>query len=139
AAERYLRAGQYDLVIGNPPGNDEYSGTNRAEVEQQWALRFGHDDAGLMDHHCYLRRAIELARPDAGRVCMLLPEGLLARDNRGLPLLRHELMRSCELRAVISLPRVFRNNNARMSIVYLVRSLQPDPKAKVLMVNVEPT
>src|SRR5204863_9660928 len=82
---------------------------------------------------------IELARPDAGRVCMLLPEGLLARDNRGLPLLRHELMRSCELRAVISLPRVFRNNNARMSIVYLVRSLQPDPKAKVLMVNVEPT
>jgi len=139
AAERHLRVGQYDLVIGNPPGNDEYSGTNRAEVARQWSVRFGHVDAGLMDHHCFLRRAVELASPDGGRVCMLVPEGLLTRDNRGMPILRQELMLVCELRAVISLPRVFRNNNARMAIIYLIRNPHPDPNRKVLMASVEPT
>jgi type I restriction enzyme M protein len=139
AAERYLRAGQYDVVIGNPPGNDEYSGTNLDEVAKLWATKYGHADGGLMDHHCFLRRAVELARPDGGRVCMLLPEGLLARDNRGMPALRQELMRNCELRAVISLPRVFRNNNARMAITYLVRTARPNAKRQVLLANIEPT
>jgi hypothetical protein len=139
AAEPHLRKGKYDLVIGNPPGNDEYSGTNRTEIERQWAERFGHDEGGLMDHHCFIRRAVELARPDRGRICMLVPEGLLARDNRGMPRLREELMRECELRAVISLPRVFKNNNARMAIVYLVRNPRWNAKRKVLLASVEPT
>ena len=77
-AEPYLRPGRYDLVIGNPPGNDEYSGSNRAEIKRQWVERFGHAEGGLMDHHCFLRRAVELARPNGGRVCLLVPEGLLA-------------------------------------------------------------
>ena len=87
-AEPHLRAGRYDLVIGNPPGNDEYSGTNRSEIARQWEKRFGHTEGGLMDHHCFIRRAIELAKPDGGRICLLVPEGLLTRDNRGMPALR---------------------------------------------------
>jgi hypothetical protein len=139
SAERYLRAGEYDVVIGNPPGNDEYSGTNSAHVAQIWATKYGHTEGGLMDHHCFLRRALELARPEGGRICMLLPEGLLARDNRGMPALRQELMRNCELRAVISLPRVFRNNNARMAITYVVRTARPNANRKVILANIEPT
>lgn len=135
-AEPHLRPGQYDLVIGNPPGNDEYSGSNRAEIERQWAVRFGHAMRGLMDHHCFIRRAVELARPDGGRVCLLVPEGLLARDNRGMPLLREELLADCELRAVISLPRVFKNNNARMAIVSLVRGACKSTRSKVLMAEI---
>ncbi len=137
AAERYLRGGYYDLVIGNPPGNDEYSGTNRCEIVRQWTERFGHVEGGLMDHHCFIRRAVELARPDGGRICMLVPEGLLARDNRGMPRLRSELIRNCELRAVISLPRVFKNNNARMAIVYLVRNPLWNANRKVLLASVQ--
>jgi type I restriction enzyme M protein len=138
AAEPHLRPGQYDLVIGNPPGNDEYSGTNREEIMRLWEERFGHTEGGLMDHHCFIRRAVELARPAGGRICLLVPEGLLARDNRGMPRLRHELMQECELRAVISLPRVFKNNNARMAVLYLVRNPQWNRTRRVLMASVLP-
>ena len=78
----HLRSGAHDLVIGKPLGNDEYSGSNREEIARQWAARFGHAEGGLMDPYCFLRRAVELARPDGGPVCLLVPEGLLARGNR---------------------------------------------------------
>ena len=135
-AEPHLRPGRYDLVIGNPPGNDEYSGTNRAEIARQWEKRFGHTEGGLMDHHCFIRRAVELTRPGGGRVCLLVPEGLLTRDNRGMPALRHELARECDLRLVITLPRAFKGNNARMAIVYLVRSSRPVQNRKVILAEV---
>ncbi len=135
-AESHLRPGQYDLVIGNPPGNDEYSGTNRHEIARQWERRFGHSEGGLMDHHCFVRRAIELARPDGGRICLVLPEGFLTRDNRGMPALRQAVACECELRLVITLPRVFKNNNARMAIVYMVRSPSPDSRRKVQLAEV---
>jgi N-6 DNA Methylase len=139
AAEPHLRAGEYDLVIGNPPGNDEYSGTNPDYVAQLWAERFGHDAGGLMDHHCFIRRAIELAKPNGGRICLLVPEGLLSRDNRGVPQLRHEILRECELRAIISLPRVFKNNHAQMAVLYLARNTRWNAEHKVLMASVRPT
>ena len=135
-AEQHLRPGRYDLVIGNPPGNDEYSGTNRNEIRQQWQKRFDHSEGGLMDHHCFVRRAMELARPNGGRICLLVPEGLLTRDNRGMPALRLALARDCELRLVITLPRAFKDNNARMAIVYLVRSSRPTRNRKVVLAEV---
>ncbi|HVC97317.1 MAG TPA: N-6 DNA methylase [Pirellulales bacterium] len=136
-AERHLAPGRYDVVIGNPPGNDEYSGSNRDEVVRRWEEWFGHHRGGLMDHHCFIRRAVELAKPDGGRICLLLPEGLLARDNRGIFDLRHQLLRDCELRAVISLPRVFKNNNAKMAVVYLARNPKWNRRRRVLMASVE--
>jgi len=135
-AEPHLLPGQYDLVIGNPPGNGKYSGSNRDEIVRQWAARFGQAKRGLMDHHCFIRRAVELARPDGGRVCLLVPEGLLSRDNRGMPALREALLGDCELRVVISLPRVFKNNNARMAIVYLVRCVRKRAARKVLLAEI---
>ena len=134
--EPHLRSGRYDLVIGNPPGNDEYSGTNRNEISRQWEERFGHTEGGLMDHHCFVRRAIELARPDGGRLCLLVPEGFLTRDNRGMLALRLALARDCELRLIITLPRAFKDNNARMAIVYLVRSSRPALNRKVVLAEV---
>lgn len=135
-ADTLLRTGRYDLVLGNPPGNDQYSGTNRREIERQWRSRFAHTEGGLMDHHCFLRRAVELARPEGGRICLLLPEGLLTRDNRGMPVLRQAIARECELRMVVTLPRVFKGNNARMAMVLMVRNPCPDRRRKVLLVEV---
>jgi len=89
-----------------------------------------------MDHHCFIRRAIELARPDGGRVCLLVPEGLLTRDNRGMPALRLALAHERDLRLVITLPRVFKGNNARMAIVYLMRTSRPAPLRKVVLAEV---
>ncbi len=106
------------------------------KIARQWEQRFGHIEGGLMAHHCFLRRAVELARPDGGRVCLLVPEGLLARDNRGLPALRLAVAKECELCLVLTLPRVFKNNNARMAIVYLVRTSTPDANRRVLLAEV---
>ena len=89
-----------------------------------------------MDHHCVIRRAIELARPDGGRVCLLVPEGLLTRDNRGIPALRLVLARECDLRLIITLPRVFKDSNARMGIVYLRRTSRPTHNRKVVLAEV---
>jgi type I restriction-modification system DNA methylase subunit len=136
-AEPHLEPGRYDLVIGNPPGNDEYSGSNRDEIARQWAARFGHAEGGLMDHHCFLRRAVELARPDGGRICLLVPEGLLARDNRGMPALREALLKECDLRAVIALPRVFKTNHARMAIVLMVRGTPAQRWHRSFMAGIE--
>ena len=86
-----------------------------------------------MDHHCCIRRAVELARPDGGRVCLLMPEGLLTRDNRGMPALRLALARECDLRLVITLPRVFKDNNARMAIICLVRAPRPGSNRSVVL------
>lgn len=135
-AEAHLMAGRFDVVLGNPPGNDKYSGTNRAEIAEQWETRFGHTEGGLMDHHCFIRRAVELAKPKGGRICLLVPEGLLTRDNRGMPALRMTLAHECELRLVITMPRAFKGNNARMAIVYLVRSPRPAPSRKTVLADV---
>lgn len=89
-----------------------------------------------MDHHCFIRRAVELAKPHGGRICLLVPEGLLTRDNRGMPALRMELARGCELRLVITLPRAFKDNNARMAVVHLVRTQHPAPNRKTVLVEV---
>jgi len=61
---------------------------------------------------------------------------LLSRDNRGLPALRLVLGRGSELRLVITLPRIFKNNNARMAIVYLVRTPTPDANRRILLAEV---
>jgi len=53
-----------------------------------------------------------------------------------LPALRLTLAQGCELRLVITLPRVFKNNNARMAIVYLVRTATPDANRRVLLAEV---
>ncbi len=121
-AEPHLRMGTYNLVIGNPPGNDEYSGTNRDEIVRQWKRRFGQTKGGLMDHHCFIRRAVELARPNGGRLCLLVPEGLLTRQNRGMPALRLN-WHAIASYALSSRCHGLKDNNARMAIVYLAAVL----------------
>jgi len=53
-----------------------------------------------------------------------------------MPALREELAANCQLRAVISLPRVFKNNNARMSVVYMVRGNPAGRAEKVLLAEI---
>ena len=50
--------------------------------------------------------------------------------------LRLALARDCELRLIITLPRAFKGNNARMAIVYLARSARPAPDRKIILADV---
>jgi hypothetical protein len=118
-AEAFLQPGMYDVVIGNPPGNKEYSGSSAEYVADLWRKRYG-QTTRLWDHVFFVRRAVELAKPEGGRICILVPDGFLA--NSQFQHLRNEVMAQCELRAIISLPRVFKNNKAKMSLLYMLRT-----------------
>jgi hypothetical protein len=131
-AEPYLADGQYDVVIGNPPGNKFYSGGNEQYVFKLWEKRYGAIQHSW-DHLFFVRRAIELAKPN-GRICLIVPDGFLA--NSQFQYLRDEIWRQCELRAVISLPRVFKNNNAKMSILYMAKNPHWHPLWQVMMASV---
>jgi hypothetical protein len=128
-AERFLKPATYDVVIGNPPGNKQYSGSNAKHVGNLWAERYG-QATSLWDHVFFVRRAIDLAKPDGGRVCVLVPDGFLA--NSKFRRVRDEVMAQCEIRAIFSLPRVFKNNKAKMSVLYMVRTGAWDPARHVV-------
>ncbi|MBM3238476.1 hypothetical protein FJZ31_19455 [Candidatus Poribacteria bacterium] len=130
--EPYLADGQYDVVIGNPPGNKFYSGGNERYVFKLWEERYG-TIKHKWDHVFFVRRAIELTKP-GGRICLLVPDGFIANDQ--FQDLRNEFLRKYELRAVISLPRVFKNNNAKMSILYLAKNPLRHPLWQVMMASV---
>jgi hypothetical protein len=53
-----------------------------------------------------------------------------------MPALRLALAHERDLRLVITLPRVFKGNNARMAIVYLMRTSRPAPLRKVVLAEV---
>ena len=53
-----------------------------------------------------------------------------------MPALRLAVAGECDLRLVIVLPRVFKDNNARMAIVYLMRTPRPSPNRKVVLAEV---
>src|SRR5207244_2160773 len=101
AADILLVPGSYDLVIGNPPGNKQYSGTNGTHVRQLWANRF-ELEASLWDCAYFVRRALDLARPDGGRICLLLPDGFFA--NSKFKRLRRLVMAEARVLAVIGVP-----------------------------------
>jgi hypothetical protein len=61
---------------------------------------------------------------------------VLTRDNRGLPALRQAVARDCEIRLIITLPRVFKDNNARMAVLYMVRNPQPSRTRKIALAEV---
>ncbi len=130
-AEPYLVAGQYDVVIGNPRATF-YSGGNEQRVFKLWEERYGAIQH-TWDHLFFVRRAIELAKP-GGRICLLVPDGFLA--NSQFQDLRNEIWCQCEMRTVISLPRVFKNNNAKMSILYMAKNPRWHPLWQVMMASV---
>jgi hypothetical protein len=118
SAEPFLEPDRYDLVIGNPPGNKTYSGTNHEVVEKLWQSRFG-ITKNLWDCTFFVRRALDLARPDGGRICLLLPESFFA--NAGMESLRRLVLAEARPLAIISVPKVFRNSKAAMAILYARR------------------
>jgi hypothetical protein len=56
-----------------------------------------------------------------------------------MPALRLTVAGDCELRLVVSLPRVFKDNNARKAIVYLVRRRRPASNRKVALTEIKET
>ena len=100
----------FDVVLGNPPGNMRYSGTNREEIVRV----FGELPP---DYILFVRRALSLAKRDGARIGLVLPEGFVTNDDARA--LRKATRKQADLVAVIKLERALWRKSTRMSVVYL--------------------
>jgi len=127
--EKSIKAGTFDLVISNPPGNKEYSGTNANFVRKKFNIeRF------FWDVVPFVKRALELTKSEGGKICLLVPDGFCT--NEQLQFIRDEVMKNCQVNAIVSLPRIFKNNNAQMSIIYLKKTKKKDKKRNTLLASI---
>jgi len=127
--EKAIKPGAFDLVISNPPGNKQYSGTNVNFVRKKFKL-----ETFLGDVVPFVRRALELTKPEGGKICLLVPGGFCT--NMQFQFIRDEVLKNCQVNTVVSLPRIFKNNNAQMSIIYLKKTKKRDKKRKTLLASI---
>jgi hypothetical protein len=98
-----LPAGEFDLVVGNPPFGVATSSEGHRLLASE--VRF-------------LLRALDLARP-GGYIALVLPSGVLA--NERLRALREDLLGRCTMLAVVALPRdTFRGTGTSAACSILV-------------------
>lgn len=121
-----IEPGTFDLVIGNPPGNDRYSGSNPDFV----ARKLGFDLRRFGDAEAFVRRALQLAKREGGKICLILPEGFLANTRPQKE--RDAFFPRCELKAIISLPRIFPRTASKMAILYAVCRTRPRREAMIM-------
>jgi SAM-dependent methyltransferase len=127
--EKLIKPETFDLVISNPPGNKRYSGTNANFVRKKFKIeRF------FWDVVPFVKRALELTKSEGGKICLLVPDGFCT--NMQLQFIRDEAIKNCQVNAIISLPRIFKNNNAQMSIIYLTKTKRKDKKKKTLLASI---
>jgi type I restriction-modification system DNA methylase subunit len=127
--EKSIKAGTFDLVISNPPGNKEYSGTNASFVRKKFKI-----ETFFWDVVPFVKRALELTKSEGSKICLLVPDGFCT--NMQLQFIRDEVIRNCQINAIVSLPRIFKNNNAQMSIIYLKKTKCKDKKQKTLLASI---
>jgi len=127
--DKSIKAGAFDLVISNPPGNKRYSGTNAYFVRKKFDIV-----KILWDVVPFVKRALELTKSEGGKICLLVPGGFCT--NMQLQFIRDEAIKDCQVNAIVSLPRIFKNNNAQMSIIYLEKTKVKDKKQKTLLASI---
>lgn len=128
-----VQEGTFDLVIGNPPGNENYSGPKRHfdSVKRQLGLDVSRER--YRDDVLFLHRALQLAKDD-GKICLLFPDGFFT--NTALEEIREKLAKNCTIQAIISIPRIFRDVSSKMAVIYLTKE-PPPQNHKVFLAAVE--
>jgi len=123
----------FDLVISNPPGGADYNLEHSDELKKLFpseGLRKKLQNAPL-----FIQRAIQLAK-NGGKICLIVPDGVLA--NIELQYLQEYIFNTCQVKAVISLPRgIFPSVSSKMSILYMIKTKTPSIKKPIFMASVE--
>lgn len=97
----------WDLVISNPSGSNDYPEDERKDIEKVLAnLEADLDLNGRPDrfseYNFSIQQAIRSAKT-GGKICLILPEGLFS--NSQDEILRKYVAKHCKVLAIISLPR----------------------------------
>lgn len=127
-----LEAGQFDIVLSNPPAGDlpEEFGDLGSEGYQ-----FAGKGKGRQNLYevAFLEQAVRMVK-NGGRIGIVLPEGIFA--NAQLKRVREWLLSEVTVEAIVSLPRgIFPFTPSKMCAV-VMRKEKPSPKHKVLLAEV---
>jgi len=124
----------FDVVISNPPGGAISGLRSKIENYLRKALPLGNGKK-LLNPVLFIQRAIRLAK-DNGRICLIVPDGTLA--NTELRYLRDYFFETCEVKAIISLPRgIFPNVPSKMSILYMIKKKKPQARQKIFTAGIQ--
>lgn len=128
---------QFDCVVANPP----FSLKNWGETE--WASdKWGRNGLGGVPPNGYadwawVQHMLTSARPNTGRVAVVLPQGALFRHGAEAKIRTH-ILKSDVVDAVIGLaPNLFYGTGLAACVLILRHQKQPDKKGKVLFINGE--
>lgn len=128
---------QFDCVVANPP----FSLKNWGDTE--WAAdKWGRNALGGVPPKGYadwawVQHMITSARPETGRVAVVLPQGALFRQGAEARIRTH-ILKSDLIHAVIGLaPNLFYGTGLAACVLVLRHQKQPEGKGKVLFINGE--
>jgi type I restriction-modification system DNA methylase subunit len=126
----------FDVVVGNPPfgGTGEVGHDDYLQAHYHWWRLGVRRKAVLPRELWFLERSLRLLRP-GGMLGMVLPEGFLA--NRRWRAQREALISSCQVEAIIGLPRnVFSGGGAAVkTALLLLRKSRPVAAHQVRLVE----
>ncbi len=117
-----FEAGNFDIVLSNPPAGDLPSAFGGLEEEYRFAGK-GRGRQNLYEV-AFLEQAVRMVK-DGGRIGIVLPEGIFA--NAQLKTVREWLLQSVTVHAVVGLPRgIFPFTPSKMCAVVMTK--KPPPK-----------
>lgn len=124
---------QFDLVLANPPYS--ISQWDRAAFEKD---KYGRNFLGVPPQgradYAFIQHIIASLKEDTGRCAILLPHGVLFRNEESL--MRENLVRSDKVECVIGLAaNLFYNSPMEACIVICNMNKRPDRRGQVLFIN----
>ena len=124
---------QFDLVLANPPYS--ISQWDRAAFEKD---KYGRNFLGVPPQgradYAFIQHIIASLKEDTGRCAILLPHGVLFRNEESL--MRENLVRSDRVECVIGLAaNLFYNSPMEACIVICNMNKRPDRRGQVLFIN----
>lgn len=110
-----LKEGTFDIVATNPPFGTKIKIESEAILSQyELARKWAYDDqrrlwvatpqlqTGMAPEILFLERCIKLLKPGTGRLCIVLPDGLLG--NPDDEYIRYWVLRNCMILALVDMP-----------------------------------
>jgi type I restriction enzyme M protein len=109
----------FDIVLTNPPFGAKIKNSEKGYLDNyQLGKGRNYQKAEIL----FIERIIDFVKPGTGRIGMVLPDGILT--NSSLQYVRDEIMKRCQILAVVSLPQFsFAHYGAgvKASLVFLRR------------------
>lgn len=124
---------QFDLVLANPPYSISQWDREAFESDKYGRNFLGVPPQGRADY-AFIQHIIASLRKDTGRCAILLPHGVLFRNEESV--MRERLVRSDAVECIIALgPNLFYNSPMEACIMICRMNKSSDRRGKVLFIN----